>query len=596
MRKFKSGLAFLGSIAFFLVASFTGVPTALAKDVVSASTSPPLRFSTYNICGNYCVKADDSGIRVSAVVAETDAAGWKADVVFVQEICKYQYEQIRTQLTPRGFSGHYVPTIAANSSICLNKNSSYGMAVFAKGAIHADATWQPAAESDGLAEVNLLSGTGVETEGITSPCMRVFVQHRSTWVCSVHLWWPKDSTDTAGVAARDANARILYQKVKEWQDKGVPVIVGGDFNGQPWTDATKPFYSSEAVSAVRGTGAMTEVDETDAGEFQGSGVCDGATRCRSGEVTHDGRPTGSLRKIDYIFATSSFFKEVRGDVQARNVSISDHSLLRGTARWADCGPAEPTASALFRVDASGALFRYASHGNGTLAPACKVGFGWGNMSQIARQGSDLIALDQAGALWRYPADPTTGEYSGSTRVNLGSGLSGITAMLTPGDTDGDNTRDLLVRNSLGQLLRYPGTGAGGYNLTAPVTLNAPASGQTWNRYKLLVAAGDFARSAADKPSRPDLIGIDNDGKLWLHRGNSDTDNYDTAADIGQGWQVYTALAAPGDLNSDGNPDLVARDETSGTHGKLWYYKGDGADGYDPKVEIGNGYPKGEPLF
>ncbi|MFE0772467.1 endonuclease/exonuclease/phosphatase family protein [Streptomyces sp. NPDC058861] len=594
MRTLRSVLAFLGSVAFLLVGGFAASP-ALAKDVVSASTSPPLRFSTYNICGNFCVKADDAGIRVDAVVKETDATGWKADVVFLQEICDYQYKDIAKKLTPRGYNGHYVATIAARSDICLNRGS-YGMAVFAKGAIHDDADWDSASEKDGLAEINLLSGTGVETEGITSPCIRAFVQHRSTWACSVHLWWPKNSADTAGVAARDANARNLYAKVKEWQDKGVPVLLGGDFNGQPWTDATKPFYSPAAVSAVRGTGAMTEVDETDTEEFQGSGVCNGAARCRSGEVTHDGGPQGTLRKIDYIFATSSFFKEVRGDVQPRRVDISDHSLLRGTARWADCGPAGPTASAVFRVDASGALFRYASKGNGTLASACKVGFGWGNMSKIARQGSDLIALDQAGAVWKYPADPATGEYSGSTRVSLGSGLTGATAILTPGDTDGDNTPDLLVRNSQGSLLRYPGTAAGGYDFTAPVTLSAPASGQTWNRYKLLVAAGDFARDAADKPSRPDLVGIDNNGKLWLHKGNSDTGDYDTAADIGQGWQVYTALAAPGDLNNDGKPDLVARDESSGAHGKLWYYKGDGAGGYAPKVEIGKGYPKDEPLF
>ncbi|MBP2582323.1 hypothetical protein J3A78_002801 [Streptomyces sp. PvR006] len=450
------------------------------------------------------------------------------------------------------------------------------------------------------------NGVRLEPENITSPCMRVYLQSRSTWVCSVHLYWGEEGIP-AQKALRDAEAARLYDTVKRWEGegKGVPVILGGDFNAQPWNGGTRPFYSPLAYSNTLGTGTMTEVDETDVGPGFFQGVCAGKLRCRSGEPTKDDDAKRDAdgnyaadRKLDYIFLTSRFFKDARGDALPVNQDVSDHVILRGAASWADCAPAAPTAGALFRVDANGVLYRYAGQSSGdTLADACKVGFGWGAMKHVARQGNTLVALDGLGDLWQYPADPATGAYSGSTRVWVGGGLQSVSddkgALLAPGDTDHDGYPDLLARDSAGDLWRYPGTAGGGYTPQAAVKLDAPASGKTWGDYDELITAGDFARDGANAP---DLIGRDTAGYLWLHKG-TDTGGYAAPVQIGNGWQTYTALAAPGDLDGDGNADLVGRDHVADkTYGYLWFYKGDGAGGYAPRVRIGNGYPNGETLF
>ncbi|MEU1286774.1 endonuclease/exonuclease/phosphatase family protein [Kitasatospora sp. NPDC005856] len=613
MRTFKSVVALLGSLAFLLTVGVVGASAAVAAgDVVDPGSAPPIRVSTYNLCGHACVVAEGTppeiGLREATVAAEGTGA-WNADVIFLQEVCEYQYDDIATRLP--GYTGHYAKTVEKDAvidghTICRGW-SSYGMAVFSKGARHADADRPVEDERDGIVNLDLngytSNGVRQEPENITSPCMRVYLQNRSTWVCSVHLYWGDESIP-AKKALRDAEAVRLSDTVKRWQGENVPVVLGGDFNTQPWNDGTKPFYSPEAYSNTRGTGAMTEVDETDVGPGFFQSVCTGKPRCRSGERTKDDTvlrdPNGddtADRKIDYIFFTSSFFTDERGDALPVNRDVSDHAILHGAARWQDCASATPAAGAVFRVDAGGGLYRYAGKSGGTLAGACKVGFGWGGMKRIARQGDTVVAVDGNGLLWRYPVDPATGSYSGSTRVQVGSGLQSLSdtkgALLAPGDTDHDGYPDLLVRDGLGDLWRYPGTADGGYAQQAAVKLDPPAPGQAWGDYDTLIAAGDFARDGA---AAPDLVARDAAGGLWLLKGTA-TGGYQAPVPIDNGWQVYTALAAPGDLDGDGNPDLVARDHESGkTYGYLWFHKGDGTGGYAPGVRIGNGYPDGEVLF
>lgn len=55
--------------------------------------------------------------------------------------------------------------------------------------------------------------------------------------------------------------------------------------------------------------------------------------------------------------------------------------------------------------------------------------------------------------------------------------------------------------------------------------------------------------------------------------------------IGSGWNAMTALTALGDLNSDLNPDIVARDSS----GTLWTYPGTGGPALRPRVKMGGGW-------
>jgi len=63
--------------------------------------------------------------------------------------------------------------------------------------------------------------------------------------------------------------------------------------------------------------------------------------------------------------------------------------------------------------------------------------------------------------------------------------------------------------------------------------------------------------------------------------------------VGTGWNVMSGLAAPGDLNGDRTPDLLARD---GATGNLYLYPGNGTGGWLPRVRLGSGWQVMNALF
>ncbi|NUT58603.1 MAG: VCBS repeat-containing protein, partial [Agromyces sp.] len=72
---------------------------------------------------------------------------------------------------------------------------------------------------------------------------------------------------------------------------------------------------------------------------------------------------------------------------------------------------------------------------------------------------DVIARNSSGALLLYPGD---GRGGWKTSRSIGSGWNVMTAILGPGDVDGDGNRDVVARDGSGQLLLYPGDGRGGW--------------------------------------------------------------------------------------------------------------------------------------
>ena len=56
--------------------------------------------------------------------------------------------------------------------------------------------------------------------------------------------------------------------------------------------------------------------------------------------------------------------------------------------------------------------------------------------------------------------------------------------------------------------------------------------------------------------------------------------------IGTGWRGYDALETPGDLTGDGDPDVLARERSTGY---LWIYPGNGRGGWLPRVRAGTGW-------
>ncbi|MFD0430863.1 hypothetical protein ACFQ60_36845 [Streptomyces zhihengii] len=73
--------------------------------------------------------------------------------------------------------------------------------------------------------------------------------------------------------------------------------------------------------------------------------------------------------------------------------------------------------------------------------------------------------------------------------------------------------------------------------------------------------------------------------LWLYKGTGDRAKPFTGrTQIGGGWNAFNYLISVGDIDLDGNTDLVARS----TGGALYLYKGTGmaASPFKPKVLIG----------
>ncbi|MCF4136512.1 VCBS repeat-containing protein [Streptomyces sp. Tue 6430] len=62
-------------------------------------------------------------------------------------------------------------------------------------------------------------------------------------------------------------------------------------------------------------------------------------------------------------------------------------------------------------------------------------------------------------------------------------------------------------------------------------------------------------------------------------------SFGTSVQIGTGWNPYT-FAGIGDLNSDGNPDVIVRDDATGI---LWLYPGNGSNGFGARSQIGTGW-------
>ncbi|WP_037881459.1 FG-GAP repeat domain-containing protein [Streptomyces sp. NRRL F-5727] len=606
--------ALLGSLAATLV---LGAPAAQA-DTVDPGSAPPIRFISFNMCGSGTMCEWAAGYtnqaKYDAVLKETEAAdpgtatGWNADQIFLQEICRYQYDTLAAKLSPKGFSGHYVTTEnfgvtpegqckkPASDTVSIQGPASvgdYGMAVFVKG--------------DALAHADLELGTyhegKADEEAIKSPCLKAYTQGRPTWACSVHLDW-----DSATHAGREQQARKLAQQADLWQAQGVPVSLGGDFNATPgpasvekcepvplkgWgmictgNAVTAAFYEPAVGNRLGyGNGAFLEVDETDKEsfsiqDFPTDCLARGATRCRSGAPTFG----QTARKLDYVFLSSRHFKDVKADALPRVSNATDHNMVRGAAAWADCGT-ECATDGLFRRDTNGVLRRYAGRANGTLSGSTEVGVGWGSMSNITRDGTTLVASDTDGKLWRYPAavtaaDPVTDTYSGSTRIPAGTGgWQAMDVLLAPGDFDGDGKTDLIAREkSTGVLWLYPGNGADGYGTRKSI-------GTGWGMFDVLLAPGDF-----NGDGKADLIGRTPSGDLWFYKGDG-AGSYAPRVQIGVDWERYSALAAPGDINGDGKADLIGRDGVN----DLYLYKGNGAGSYAPAVKVGYDYPDGELLF
>ncbi|WP_158861805.1 N,N-dimethylformamidase beta subunit family domain-containing protein [Leifsonia sp. AG29] len=184
--------------------------------------------------------------------------------------------------------------------------------------------------------------------------------------------------------------------------------------------------------------------------------------------------------------------------------------------------------------------------------------------------ADVLARDGSGALFLYRGNGAAG-WLNPAGVQVGSGWNIMTAIVSPGDFDGDGHNDVLARDAAGALWLYPGNGAGGWGTPRQV-------GSGWNIMTRIVAAHDFTGD-----SYPDIVAVDASGALWLYPGNGHGGWLAPQA-IGSGWNGMTSIVGIRDFAGDGNPGLLARDP----YGRLWFYA-HSASGWKPPVVVGSGW-------
>jgi hypothetical protein len=144
----------------------------------------------------------------------------------------------------------------------------------------------------------------------------------------------------------------------------------------------------------------------------------------------------------------------------------------------------------------------------------------------------------------------------------------------PRDWDGDLDGDVLaVDPRNGDLRLYPGDGRGSF-------ADARRVGTGWQGMSLVLRGGDLNGDGDDDV----LARRADNGELWLYPGDGRS-GFHGPVRIGTGWGGMVHLVSPGDWDGDGDPDLVAvhRD------GLMYVYTTDGRGRFTGSRVIGTGW-------
>jgi stage II sporulation protein D len=201
--------------------------------------------------------------------------------------------------------------------------------------------------------------------------------------------------------------------------------------------------------------------------------------------------------------------------------------------------------------ATGALRVYPTSGTGTWrTPVIQESGTWNGYAKALTAGawdadaiSDVLVQDSGGNLYLRRGN---GNGTFASPVRIGSGWQINDLVLPVGDFDGDGFSDLLARRaSGGALILYAGNGVGGFRTWRQV-------GGGWEIFSAVLGPGDF-----DGDGNVDVLARAKDGLLHLYPGNG-SGGWKPRRTIGSGWQGFTALTALGDFDGDGAADVLAR--------------------------------------
>jgi endonuclease/exonuclease/phosphatase family metal-dependent hydrolase len=408
------------------------------------------------------------------------------------------------------------------------------------------------------------------------PLLCVRTLQWTTRICTTHVLAGADDPRRAG--------QIDNIRSAVWPDR-YDLVLGGDFNLFPDSTLLAPLESA--------------FDECDRHAYSSGDTVN--------EVTHHAWSSSTKevwKKRDHIFAavpgTGSLFHYCDADLSRVDTSYyglpdgptgySDHAPLIGYLRTRTPGaasvPGDLTGDGkpdLTAIDSSGRLRLYEGRGDGSVVwPNGVIGTGGWSGAAISHRGdftgdgTEDVVARVGDSLWVYP---NQGYGRLGTRVAIGaSGWSAVSQVVSVGDLTGDGYPDIAaIRGD--ELYLYPGDPAHRPALSAPRLIGTGG----WSPMTL-AAPGD-----ADHDGRPDLLVRDTStGVLYLYRGRPDGTFGNRTVFGTRGWTLGNRpLIAAGDANGDGTVDLWA---TTGD-GTLQFYSG-GTDGSGnpsdgPRTQVGN---------
>lgn len=157
----------------------------------------------------------------------------------------------------------------------------------------------------------------------------------------------------------------------------------------------------------------------------------------------------------------------------------------------------------------------------------------------------------------------------------GTGWQVTEVITTTPDFTGDGRTDIITRDlRTGGLRIYHGDGKGGF-------LRTDVKGRGWQSTIRLLPVGDL-----DRDGNADLIAVRSDGLLAFYPGDG-AGWVKPGRSIGSGWNGFRAITVAGDLSGDGLADLLAIRSSDNT---LWRYDGraDGTVASGTRVSYGWG--------
>ncbi|MFJ4869872.1 FG-GAP repeat domain-containing protein [Streptomyces sp. NPDC088757] len=287
--------------------------------------------------------------------------------------------------------------------------------------------------------------------------------------------------------------------------------------------------------------------------------------------------TGTLSRLTVAAITAALVGTTTAAVAADAPKTSAEAVdtvrtAPDASAFTTTGAASVTpANALYGVNGAGDIYGYGLTGNGGLTAAEKTGYGFQYKKFVTQ--TDLDSNGHSDGVWFVENNRLYyGAWSTNAR-DLGGGWNIYNRVFSPANVGGGSADDLLARDGSGVLWLYLGYNNGGIAQRVKV-------GAGWNAYNQITGKGDLTGDG-----RADIVARDGSGVLWLYKG---TGNYKAPFSprtrIGAGWNLYNYLVSVGDMNYDGDADLVARDGK----GALWLYKGTGNPSapYAPRVQIG----------